>query len=645
MASSAATIETLPFPALAVRRPDSRNSALCNILPFPGALVPAPRRMPELGLNFRKRQCDVLLAFAKRPGTMGEIGETLGIGEKGARAHIHCVRERSMELSLPAPIVFINPHGFEMNPEFAKIFGIGFERFMPIQLFSKTERAVIDFVLKNPGATSSELAANFGKHFDIFRDRINAKCAERGWPKAIVLSGRSLRNSHYFISSKFLKNCGLPNINSEFEISFTPREARLLMFLADAPWSARNELCGALSLEWGQVKEIIRSIREKDRLALRCIKKDVAHYALSDEFAKNWGFKKPKPFAAMPAHAERKQKPSLKHVQFHKIYLVRLIDELDRQIAAGITPSGHKFRHAPKLAVALDAVGGLRGALARLEKRNATLENMENGALISGAKLGKTNAQNALVLKYERLAFGFAKPYRGLAAAYGIESDDIRQESRLAILDAATDFDPLGAFGLGSLIRWKVRTRSINFILDNKSNVRVPRTVLSSLRKMRKEMEGREKEGLARGTEGMRQLAETRREGLLAMARSDVGRPDVSLNAPVSNEEGSPEKIEFVPADALDMIESLMARAVRENLEAFDDTRKKAILERCFGLKNGRPQSTREIAAHLRIGETTVQGIKDGALEQLKYKKDGWQPFSVVDGKSLKGILVEEPVG
>ena len=502
---------------------------------------------------------------------------------------------------------------------------------------------MIEFVLKNPGATSSEMAAKFGEHFDIFRDRINEKCAERGWPKAIILSGRSFRNSHYFISSVFLKMCGLPNINSEFEMRFTPREAGLIMFLADAPWSTRNELCSALRLEWGQAKEILRSIREKDRLALRCIRKDVAHYALSDEFAKNWGFRKPKPFAAMPAHAEREQKPEPKHVQFHKIYLVRLIDELDRQIAAGIIPSGHKFRHAPKLAVALGAVGGLRGALALLEKRNATLENVENGALIRGTKLGKTNAQNSLVLKYARLAFGFAKPYRSLAAAYGIESDDIRQESRLAILDAATDFDPLGAFGFGSLIRWKARTRSINFILDNRSNVRVPRTVLSSLRRIRKAIEEREKEGHAHGAEGMEQLAETSREGLLAMARSDVGRPDVSLNAPVSNEEGSPEKIDFVPADALDMLEALMARAVRENLEASDDTRKKAILERCFGLKNGRPQSTREIAAHLRIGETMVQEIRDGALEMLK-ERDGSDRIWEAGRRRWAGVLVEEPV-
>lgn len=655
LASRTALVEHPSVPVFRIRRPGPSIPAQHNIIPFFGNPLARAEQKPQLEDVFPRRGRELLLAVAAKPGKLAEIGKELGIMARGANALSRRVLERAKELGLPKPLVFTNPQGFEMTPEFAGAFGIPCERFKPIQLFSKTERSFIEFVSKTPGATYSEIAAVFGRHFDIFVERICWKCEARSLPKPFVVSGRG-PNVRYFVSDGFLAACGLPSINSEFDAKFTPREAKLLMFLADAPWASKNEMCGALGLRWNQIKEILRSIREKDNLALKCMikyigKGGVPHYALSDEFVARWGFQKPKPFAS-PAHQKAEKGPALSHkpVKFHKIYLVRLIDELDRRRrkSYGIVSYGRcerVLRNNAQFAAALDAAGGLRTALGLLDKRNAALAVMEAGTLIRESKLGSRGAQNALVLKYELMAAGFAKPYHGFAAAYGIHPDDIRQESRLAIVDAAARFDPLAGFGFGPALKLEVRSRCINFMLDNKSVVRVPRIVQNALRKMRKALAACQGEGAA----SERNLAEAVQQlGAAPVARpaiagSGVGKPDISLNVPVSDEEGAPEKIDFVPADSVDLIEALIADYVRKSVADIGDPLKRAVLERQLGLKNGRAQSTREITAQLGIKEAKVGELLGAALDDLRNGPDARTALRNLDRSLLKGALVEEP--
>jgi len=159
-------------------------------------------------------------------------------------------------------------------------------------------------------------------------------------------------------------------------------------------------------------------------------------------------------------------------------------------------------------------------------------------------------ALHRITTAHMRLVISMASRFRH----YGLSMGDLIQEGHVGLLEAAARFEPEREVRFSTYATWWIRASMQDYILRNWSIVRggtssAQKALFFNLRRLRAQ--------LARGAEPLA-TADLYREIALSLhvSESDVAimdsrlsSPDTSLNAPVTDDGGSADRMDFLVSD------------------------------------------------------------------------------------------------
>ncbi|KQZ29772.1 RNA polymerase subunit sigma-70 [Mesorhizobium sp. Root552] len=234
------------------------------------------------------------------------------------------------------------------------------------------------------------------------------------------------------------------------------------------------------------------------------------------------------------------------------------------------------------------------------------------------------DALNRIVVAHMRLVISMAAKFRH----YGLPASDLIQEGHVGLLEAAARFEPEREVRFSTYATWWIRASMQDYILRNWSIVRggtssAQKSLFFNLRRLRAR--------LANGNETLSSTALYEEiSAALGVSTSDVATmdarlstPDRSLNAPLTGESDSTERMDFLVSDEPwpDEIASTTIDVERRSgwlriaLRALNARELRIIEER--RLKD-EGVTLEELGGKLGISKERVRQIEARAMEKLK---------------------------
>ena len=263
--------------------------------------------------------------------------------------------------------------------------------------------------------------------------------------------------------------------------------------------------------------------------------------------------------------------------------------------------------------------------LVRAAMRAPYLERDEEHVLALRWK--EENDQQALhriTVAHMRLVISMASKFRH----YGLPLGDLIQEGHVGLLEAAARFEPAREVRFSTYATWWIRASMQDYILRNWSIVRggtssAQKALFFNLRRLRAR--------LANGAEPLSNASLYREvsaalgvpEADVAMMDSRLSSPDSSLNAPLADENGAAERMDFLvsedplPDEIVGERIDVQRRAVwlRSALGALNARELRIIEERRLSDDGATLESLGE---QLGISKERVRQIEARAMEKLK---------------------------
>lgn len=249
--------------------------------------------------------------------------------------------------------------------------------------------------------------------------------------------------------------------------------------------------------------------------------------------------------------------------------------------------------------------------LARDEEHELAKVYRETGDREAAYRLVTSNLK--LVVK---IAMIYHKVYRNLL--------DLIQEGNLGLIQAVKRFDPLRGTRLPTYAAWWIKAYILKFLLDNSRMVKIGTTnarrkILMNLNRERRELEAK---GIVPTT---KQLAENLGvdERDLREVEQGMSGPDISLDAPVGNDDGDTHYIDTIRLMEQSIDEKIAQGEFRELLEKkfadFSETlseREREILTR--RLIADEPETLQQIADRYGISREAVRVAEKKLVAKLK---------------------------
>jgi RNA polymerase sigma-32 factor len=179
-------------------------------------------------------------------------------------------------------------------------------------------------------------------------------------------------------------------------------------------------------------------------------------------------------------------------------------------------------------------------------RRHAPISREEEHALaVRFTEEGDRDAARQLVLSNLRLVVKIAMEYRRAWA----NLLDLIGEGNVGLLEAVHRFDPYRGVKLSTYAVYWIRAYILKYLLDNKSMVRLgtsraQRKIWYRLNREKRELE---RQGLAVEPKLIAERLDVSEQDVIEMQQR-VERGDLSLDAPVSDEQGAARYGDFVPA-------------------------------------------------------------------------------------------------
>lgn len=161
------------------------------------------------------------------------------------------------------------------------------------------------------------------------------------------------------------------------------------------------------------------------------------------------------------------------------------------------------------------------------------------------------NALHRMTVSHMRLVISMAVKYRH----FGLPTGDLIQEGHVGLLEAAARFDPERDVRFSTYATWWIRASMQDYILRNWSIVRggtssAQKALFFNLRRLRARLAtgpvSLTREMLYRQVSAALGVSEAD----VAMMDSRLSAPDSSLNAPLADDAGSSERMDFLVSDA-----------------------------------------------------------------------------------------------
>ncbi len=251
--------------------------------------------------------------------------------------------------------------------------------------------------------------------------------------------------------------------------------------------------------------------------------------------------------------------------------------------------------------------------------KDKLLTHRKQVELFRRARTGDDHAQKQLIERNLRLVVSVAKKYRGASPALSFE--DLIQEGNIGLMKAVERFDPDKGYRFSTYATWWIRQAVGRAIHDKGRTIRLPVAVGERARKV-----GRVTSALSAelGREPTAEEAAARL-GWTASQVRDVGRitlDTMSLDRPVSNEEGASSLGEFLADEAAseipDTVINEMDLAWLRKAVGRLPTKARYVLIRRYGLDEQDPPTLAELAAELGVSRERVRQLQREAEYLLR---------------------------
>ncbi|MBN9037821.1 MAG: RNA polymerase factor sigma-32 [Rhizobiales bacterium] len=234
-------------------------------------------------------------------------------------------------------------------------------------------------------------------------------------------------------------------------------------------------------------------------------------------------------------------------------------------------------------------------------------------------------ALHRITVAHMRLVIAMAGRFRG----FGLPMSDLVQEGHVGLLEAAARFEPEREVRFSTYATWWIRASMQDYILRNWSIVRggtssAQKALFFNLRRLRARL-NRDLPTDHPRIELYRRISSTLgvSEEDVALMDSRLSGPDTSLNAPVSDENGASDRMDFLVSDAplpdeqaeetIDFERRL--EWLSDALTALNERELRIIRERRLAEDGATLES---LGSRLGISKERVRQIENRALEKLR---------------------------
>ncbi|MCQ2915129.1 MAG: RNA polymerase sigma factor RpoH [Alphaproteobacteria bacterium] len=231
------------------------------------------------------------------------------------------------------------------------------------------------------------------------------------------------------------------------------------------------------------------------------------------------------------------------------------------------------------------------------------------------------SAAKKLIASHLRLAAKIAFSYR----SYGLPMEDLISEANIGLMQAVKKYEPSKGNRLSTYAIWWIKAQINEFILRSWSLVKIgtvaaQKKLFYNLRKIKAKLGLIENASL--DADSVREIASTLKvpeDEVVAMDGRMCG--DVSLNTPVSDEDGSAEKIDFI-ASSGNLEDQLVAREehryrmtmLRAAMANLNDREREIILKRRLAED---PETLDDLSERFGISRERVRQIETRAVEKM----------------------------
>lgn len=237
---------------------------------------------------------------------------------------------------------------------------------------------------------------------------------------------------------------------------------------------------------------------------------------------------------------------------------------------------------------------------------------------------GDEDALHELVAAYGRFVVKIAWRFRG----YGLPINDLIQEGNIGLMEAAARFDPDREARFSTYASWWIMAAIQDHILRNTSIVRVATTpaqrrLFFNLRRLRAKLAGKNGGRLTHDNHHEIAAALMVKPRDVENMEVHLGKPDMSLNAPLGKDDDSGEQIEFLPDSQPSPEQAAMetldrqshSRIIEAALDKLSDRERDIIVKRF--LKDDK-QTLAEIGTTFGVSKERIRQLEARALQKLR---------------------------